>query len=183
MITPPGRNDACPCGSGKKFKKCCGAVINIAPASTPLAARQCGTCTACCDGWAAATINGHEMKPGTPCFYRGEGCCTIYDTRPKNPCRNFICGWLQKDSPFPENFRPNEIGVMIVPIKWQNAPAYILCNAGRDPDAEMIRWMEDFATRTKRPFFYELAGERFGFGPTAFQQEMAMKVARGERLW
>ena len=20
----PGRNDACPCGSGKKFKKCCG---------------------------------------------------------------------------------------------------------------------------------------------------------------
>lgn len=22
----PGRNDPCPCGSGKKFKKCCGAV-------------------------------------------------------------------------------------------------------------------------------------------------------------
>jgi SEC-C motif domain protein len=22
---PPGRNDPCPCGSGKKFKKCCGA--------------------------------------------------------------------------------------------------------------------------------------------------------------
>ncbi|MBH2042097.1 MAG: SEC-C domain-containing protein [Comamonadaceae bacterium] len=21
---PPGRNDLCPCGSGKKFKKCCG---------------------------------------------------------------------------------------------------------------------------------------------------------------
>ncbi len=24
----PGRNDACPCGSGKKFKKCCGAVAS-----------------------------------------------------------------------------------------------------------------------------------------------------------
>jgi uncharacterized protein YecA (UPF0149 family) len=23
--TEPGRNDPCPCGSGKKFKKCCGA--------------------------------------------------------------------------------------------------------------------------------------------------------------
>lgn len=23
---PPGRNDACPCGSGRKFKKCCGAM-------------------------------------------------------------------------------------------------------------------------------------------------------------
>ncbi|KGF70804.1 hypothetical protein LL06_03375 [Hoeflea sp. BAL378] len=22
--SPPGRNDPCPCGSGKKFKKCCG---------------------------------------------------------------------------------------------------------------------------------------------------------------
>jgi len=21
----PGRNDPCPCGSGKKYKKCCGA--------------------------------------------------------------------------------------------------------------------------------------------------------------
>lgn len=24
-ITMPGRNDPCPCGSGKKYKKCCGA--------------------------------------------------------------------------------------------------------------------------------------------------------------
>ncbi|MEW6759152.1 MAG: SEC-C metal-binding domain-containing protein, partial [Acidobacteriota bacterium] len=22
-MTGPGRNDPCPCGSGKKFKKCC----------------------------------------------------------------------------------------------------------------------------------------------------------------
>ena len=26
-IPAPGRNDPCPCGSGKKYKKCCGAVI------------------------------------------------------------------------------------------------------------------------------------------------------------
>ena len=24
-VTETGRNDACPCGSGKKYKKCCGA--------------------------------------------------------------------------------------------------------------------------------------------------------------
>jgi len=23
-----GRNDPCPCGSGKKYKKCCGSVVN-----------------------------------------------------------------------------------------------------------------------------------------------------------
>lgn len=25
-VTKPGRNERCPCGSGKKWKKCCGAV-------------------------------------------------------------------------------------------------------------------------------------------------------------
>jgi uncharacterized protein len=24
-VPQPGRNDPCPCGSGKKYKKCCGA--------------------------------------------------------------------------------------------------------------------------------------------------------------
>lgn len=28
-------NDACPCGSGRKFKKCCGPVIDGVPASSP----------------------------------------------------------------------------------------------------------------------------------------------------
>ncbi|MGZ5099109.1 MAG: SEC-C metal-binding domain-containing protein, partial [Usitatibacter sp.] len=67
-----GRNDPCPCGSGIKFKKCCGAVIPLASAP----ARKCGECTACCDGWVAGVIEGYEMKPGTPCHFRGEMCCT-----------------------------------------------------------------------------------------------------------
>ena len=52
-----GRNDPCPCGSGLKFKKCHGAVIPVAA----IPARQCGECTACCDGWVAGVIEGHEM--------------------------------------------------------------------------------------------------------------------------
>lgn len=31
--TSPGRNDACPCGSGRKFKRCCGAVSPPTPAN------------------------------------------------------------------------------------------------------------------------------------------------------
>src|SRR5205814_3535317 len=56
-----GRNDPCHCGSGLKFKKCHGAVIAL-----HVEKRECGTCTACCDGWAIGTIYGHEMKPGVP---------------------------------------------------------------------------------------------------------------------
>jgi len=172
------RNDPCPCGSGKKYKKCHGAVIPLQAAQ-----RACGTCTACCDGWVVGTIEGHEMKPGTPCHFRGAGCCTIYDRRPKEPCRNFVCGWLASDSPFPEGFRPDRLGVMIVRTRWRAKPAYILKSAGRDPDDALLGWMRDFSTRTGAPFFYEQAGERYGFGSPAFQQEMLAKLQAGERLW
>lgn len=174
-----GRNDPCPCGSGLKYKKCHGAVIQVAA----IPARKCGECTACCDGWVAGTIEGHEMKPGTPCFFRGEHCCSIYERRPQHPCRDFVCGWLQPGSPFPEDWRPDKVGVMVIPMRWRGRDAYVLRSAGRDPDPEMIRWMEAMSARLERPFFYEVAGERFGFGPPEFQQEMSERVARGEVLW
>lgn len=174
-----GRNDPCPCGSGLKYKKCHGAVIPVAAAS----ARQCGECTACCDGWVAGVIEGHEMKPGTACYFRGEHTCTIYERRPRHPCREFVCGWLAPASPFPEEFRPDRLGVMVIPMQWRGRTAYVLRSAGRDPDAALVTWMEAFAERTGSPFFYEVAGERYGYGPPEFQAEMAERVARGERLW
>jgi hypothetical protein len=174
-----GRNDPCPCGSGLKFKKCCGSVVALQPASQ----RQCGTCTACCDGWVVGTIHGHEMKPGQPCHFRGEGCCTIYETRPQEPCRSFVCGWLAPGSPFPDSFRPDRLGVMIVRTRWRGAPAFILRSAGRDPDEALLGWMREYSARTHAPFFYEQRGERFGFGPPAFQHEMLARLESGERLW
>ena len=149
----------------------------------PAARRACGTCTACCDGWVVGTIRGHEMKPGQPCHFRGEGCCTIYETRPQEPCRSFVCGWLVPDSPFPESFRPDRLGVMIVRTRWRAKPAYILRSAGRDPDEALLSWMRDLAAKSGAPFFYEQKGERFGFGPPEFQQEMLAKLQAGERLW
>ena len=174
-----GRNDPCPCGSGQKYKKCHGAVIAVQSANT----RECGSCTACCDGWAVGTVYGHEMKPGTPCHFRGEGCCTIYERRPTEPCRNFVCGWLRPGSPFPDSFRPDRLGVMIVATQWRQRPAYILVSAGRDPDEALLAWMREFSARTGAPFFYEQQGSRYGFGPAAFQHEMLARVERGERLW
>ena len=184
-----GRNDPCPCGSGRKYKRCCGAVIPLrvahaaSPSALPGTERACGTCTACCDGWAVATIRGHEMKPGVPCHFRGEGCCTIYAERPVEPCRNFVCGWLAPGSPFPESFRPDRLGVMIVPTRWRDAPAYVLKSAGRDPDEALLAWMREHSMATGRPFFYEQNGEKLGFGPPDFQQEMLARAARGERMW
>ena len=123
------------------------------------------------------------MKPGTPCQFRGDRCCAIYERRPQHPCRDFTCGWLQEASPFPEDFRPDRLGVMIIPVKWRGHDAYILKSAGRDPDERLVAWMEAFSLRTRRPFFYEREGERYGFGPREFREEMSERVARGEALW
>jgi hypothetical protein len=147
------------------------------------ASRQCGSCTACCDGWVKGTIEGHDMYPGRPCHFRGEGCCTIYERRPADPCRNFVCGWLQADSPFPEEFRPDKLGVMAIPVLWRGQIAYILRSAGQDPDESLLEWARAMSVRTGRPFFYEQRGEWFGFGPREFQAEMWAKLQRGERLW
>lgn len=46
----------------------------------------------------------------------------------------------------------------------------------------MLGWLRDHAIATGTPFFYAVAGERFGFGPVEYQQEMAARAARGERL-
>jgi hypothetical protein len=181
----PGRNDPCPCGSGKKYKKCCGAVISIAPqpAAPRQPARSCGACTACCDGWMVGTIRGHEMKPGTPCHFVKEGGCTIYETRPQSPCRSFVCGYALPDSPFPDEFIPNRLGVIIVPINWRDRPAYLLKSAGRDPDQELLDWMRGYSLRTGHPFFYEQNGEKLGFGPPEFQYDMLLRAQRGEAMW
>lgn len=178
-----GRNDPCGCGSGRKFKHCCGAVVPIA--ATPPAAppRQCGECTRCCDGWVEGEVRGHRMHPGQACHFVARGACSIYAERPHRPCRSFVCAWLMPDSPLPEPFRPDRIGVIVVPTRWRSAPAFILVSAGNDPGAEVLDWMRAHSETSRTPFFYQRDGERFGFGPLEFQLEMASRAARGEPLW
>lgn len=186
MSARPGRNEPCHCGSGRKFKFCHGAVVVVALAVPAAPQRQCGTCTACCEGWAEGEIRGHWMSPGRHChFLEGGsgGACSIYDERPQSPCRNFVCGWLRPGSAFPDEFRPDRCGVIIVPTRWRDHPAYILLSAGHDPAPEMLAWMKAYANETRSPFFYALAGERIGYGPPEFQQEMLARLAQGQRLW
>lgn len=185
----PGRNDPCPCGSGQKYKKCHGRVIDIRP-RTPAPApdagsRVCGTCTACCEGWAAGNIYGHEMAPGKPCHFLNlkDHRCSIYERRPVSPCQKFECGWLAADSPFPEHYRPDKLGVILIRVQWRGRLAYVLLSAGRDPDEEMLMWMRKFSEETGRPFFYEQQGQKIGYGPPEFQQDMMEKLRRGEPLW
>jgi hypothetical protein len=188
----PDENEKCVCGSGKKSKECCARpVLHKAEQITSTSGtnnvssnkRECGTCTACCDGWLAGTVHGHEMKPGVPCHFMKNGACSIYSQRPQFPCREFVCAWVAPNSPFPEQFKPEHIGVIIVPIQWRGQFAYRLCSAGRDPDAAMLQWMASLSQRTGIPFFYEQEGQTSAFGSPAFQAELLESVQRNEPIW
>lgn len=191
----PGRNDPCDCGSGRKWKLCCGAlavrVAAVAPqvqqvhAAAPKlhATRSCGTCTRCCDGWLEGEVRGHRMFPGQRCHFVADSGCTIYADRPHSPCRSFVCGWMQPASTLPDDWRPDRIGVIVVDIQWRGAPARILVSAGNDPGEPVLEGLRANAQATRTPFFYEQGGERYGYGPPDFQHEMAQRVARGEKLW
>ena len=60
--------------------------------------RECQSCTACCDGWVAMTIDNEDIYPGRPCQHSTRQGCTIYQDRPVDPCVNFECGWMAKNS-------------------------------------------------------------------------------------
>ena len=190
MVAKIGRNEPCPCGSGRKYKVCHGSIaiaIAVEPSQPAAnAKRECGACTACCEGWAEGEIRGHRMFAGQECHFLAGGSggtCTIYDERPQSPCRNFVCGWLLPGSPFPEHFRPDRLGVIIVPMRWRDRAAFVLLSAGREPDDEMLGWMKPYAQASGSPFYYERDGERLGYGPPEFQQEMLARLAQGQRLW
>jgi len=195
------RNETCRCGSGKLYKHCCGSVIPIiaaAPSSSPAGdaaggkddvatavpepTRSCGGCTACCDGWLTGNIRGHDIAPGKPCFFRGEGGCTIYDERPVDPCQRFVCGWLLKGSPFPESFRPDKLGVIIMAKPWHGRFAYVLVPAGRVAGAALLEWMRQYSTATGAPFLFNLEGRPRGYGSPEFQREILDRAIRGEPL-
>ena len=194
-MTQPGRNDPCPCGSARKFKFCHGAVAlqqaSPAAAAGTAGERDCGPCTACCEGWAEGEIRGHRMHPGQPCHFLSPAAergvapspCRIYEERPESPCRRFVCGWRAPASPFPDDFRPDLAGVILVPTRWRERTAWILLPAGQDASPAMLGWMQRHAQATGQPFYYTQAGARLGYGPALFQQDMLAKLQRGEKLW
>jgi hypothetical protein len=152
------------------------------PAAGPDTKRRCGECTACCQGWLTGNIRGHEIEPGVPCPFLGAHGCTIYEDRPQDPCRGFVCGWLREPSPFPESFRPDRLGVIIVPLYWRERPAYVLVAAGREPDAALLEWMRALSAARGTPFLFNVAGRWRGYGSPEFQQDILERASRGEPL-
>lgn len=152
-------------------------------ASISLAGRVCGECRSCCEGWLSGRIRDHDMKPGTSCYFLKAKGCSIYADRPESPCRVFVCGWLMTDSPLPEGYRPDQLGVIFVPILWRDRRAWILVPAGKDPDENLMAQMRNHTQLTGEPHLIKKPDRLLCFGLPEFQQDMVSKSQRGESLW
>lgn len=72
--------------------------------------RECGDCTACCDGHIIGNSHGNEFGYQKPCVFLVNKLCSIYIDRPKS-CHDFQCAWTQNI--LPEWMKPSECGVLV----------------------------------------------------------------------
>lgn len=71
---------------------------------------ECGSCTACCDGWLIGNAYGNPFGNKSSCLFLCDKKCTIYNTRP-NSCSKYQCAWSQ--GLFPDWMKPTESNVLI----------------------------------------------------------------------
>tara|TARA_R110001606_G_scaffold338829_1_gene486884 strand:- start:2643 stop:3065 length:423 start_codon:yes stop_codon:yes gene_type:complete len=112
-----------------------------------IANRECGDCTQCCQGNLVLKIFDQRWT-GRPCQFVGEKGCTIYKDRPKDPCKDFKCGWLgDTDYVFPEWMKPDKSGLILM-WKKRNSIPYLLavhCKSGTNVEALLwlFTWVDD----------------------------------------
>jgi len=147
--------------------------------------RQCGACTACCDGWLRINVRGHDVRPGTPCPFSSGHHCTIYKTRPHDPCRAFICGWLAHASPLPDWMRPDKANMILLPsnFSWHGLRVDVAIPVGTEPKRRALDWLKTFVEKNGRLLLYRIEEEWYAFGPPAFQAEMRERISKGEQPW
>ena len=68
--------------------------------------RACGECTECCTGTLIGEVQGIKFDHDTACSFLKENKCSIYDSRPEDPCKNYSCMWINNES-IPDYMRPD----------------------------------------------------------------------------
>ena len=118
--------------------------------------RSCDSCAKCCEGWLHGEAYGHAFYKGRPCFFLNK-TCTIYDTRPENPCRTFKCSWLAEDT-FPHWMKPDLANIIITKRMKEDIVYYEVIEAGSTIDSKTLNWLIQWALNTKNNILYVIEG-------------------------
>ena len=134
--------------------------------------RECGECTACCDGWLSGHAHGYNFYPGRPCHFKGAKCCTIYKDRPENPCKSFECVWLSKSLvELPQWMRPDLIGSIVLAHEWKPQEYSLrVFETGKKIDSNVLSWFFELYFTHKVCFSYQLQGVWYHIGSDEYKK-------------
>lgn len=159
--------------------------------------RDCGACSACCDGWVKIVVEGHEAYPGKPCPWSTGTGCSHYKDRPVDPCRNFSCSWIPEGSPLPKWFRPDQSKVVVLfdQIRFAGVPVDLAVPVGQQVPDRPLSWLKGFAETHGRPLVYlenvpatepgefEKEAKVSIHAPEDFRNQLSDFLDQGGRLW
>lgn len=127
-----------------------------------------------------------DMYPGHPCKHCTASGCAIYEKRPENPCRTFMCGWLRSGSQLPDSMRPDLSGVIVVVgDSWQKWKVLRAVATGPKIPPHSLEQVKSLAYQARTPLliteFVEsdgrIVGEIIqGFGPPDFSEAVSRKL-------
>ena len=132
--------------------------------------RECGDCTACCDGWLEIEVDGVQACAGTPCPRSTGKGCNDYSNRP-DQCRTFSCAW--REGYLLDWMRPDKAKVIVI----RDKPKIGIDTAtpvGKRIPPRALNVLSDQARRDNRPLVYSERGDGFKcFGPRSVAQYAA----------
>ena len=118
------------------------------------------------------------MEPGRPCMHCTGHGCAIYPDRPEDPCRSFVCGWLQDGSPMPEELRPDRCGAIVIfNRQWQRWRIVVAIPTGPEIPHATLEWLKAYAREHGIPLLFDLrlmqdgkyiGVKEMGYGPPDF---------------
>jgi hypothetical protein len=116
------------------------------------------------------------MYPGKPCHFLQIGVgCTIYDERPADPCKGYLCGWM-KDLDIPDFMKP-EIANCILDYRSDDGFEYLHLSPCEIPyTAKTLSWCLNYARSKNINFSWYLEGELYFTGNQDFIDAMNKKL-------
>jgi hypothetical protein len=150
--------------------------------------RQCFPCTACCEGWLSAKIDGVKVNLGAPCMHCTAKGCANYENRPVKPCRTFKCGWLAGEGDLPDHMKPTENDTIILfGRKWHDRDVVTAMPTKKTIPKDTLEWLMAYTRTHLVPLLYyenifengkAVARKRFGFGPPSFIHAVKTEIGR-----
>lgn len=120
--------------------------------------KECGDCQRCCDGTFTDSINGHMMGDGKPCFFLSIGGCNIYQDRPKDPCINYKCLWLEDDD-VPDFMKPNSAQAIVDSRQTEDGVKYLMITGNEDSySTKVFLYAAEYAQLKQIPLVYPRNG-------------------------